>query len=119
MFYKTIKIDVTIPIDELATKPDTRTRRADHNYQHIHANKINYASSFIVNTIPEWNNLQKGIKSASSVSAFKSRLSNLKKMNKYIYLSYFAHGSPRSVIAKGSCYVCEEEEVQDQPVSAE
>ena len=46
MFYKAIKSDVAIPIDELATRPDTRT--ADHNYQHIPANKINYANLFIV-----------------------------------------------------------------------
>ena len=79
MFYKATKSDVTIPIDELATKPDTRTRRADHNYQHIRANKTNFASSFIVKTIPEWNNLPKEIKSASSVGAFKSRLARFNK----------------------------------------
>ena len=39
MFYKATKGDVAIPIDELATKPDTRTGRADYNYQHIRANK--------------------------------------------------------------------------------
>ena len=79
MFYKATKGDVTIPIDELATKPDTRTRRADYNYQHIRANKTNFANSFIVKTIPEWNNLPKEIKSASSVGAFKSRLARFNK----------------------------------------
>ena len=59
MFYQAIKGDAAIPIDELAIKPDTRTRRADYNYQHIRANKSNYANSFIVKTIPEWNNLVK------------------------------------------------------------
>ena len=67
MLYKATKDDVAIPIDELATKPDTRTQCADYNYQHIRANKTNFANSFIVKTIPEWNNLQKEIKSASSV----------------------------------------------------
>ena len=63
-----------------ATKSDTRIWRADYNYQHIRANKTNYASSFIVKTIPdEWNNLPKAIKSTSSVGAFNSRLAKFRK----------------------------------------
>ena len=79
LFYKATKGDVAIPIDELATKQDTRSRRAKYNYQHIRANKTTFANSFIVKTIPEWNNLPKEKKSASSVGAFKSRLAKFKK----------------------------------------
>ena len=64
MFYKSIKGDVAIPIDQLATKSDTRTRCVDYNYHYICANMTNYVSSFIVKTIPEWSNLSTEIKSA-------------------------------------------------------
>ena len=96
MLHKAMKGDVAIPIDELASKTDTRTRRTDYNYQHIRANKTHFANSFIVKTIPEWNNLPKEIKSASSVGAFKSRLAKLKK---YIYNHFNpAHALLRNVI---------------------
>ena len=78
MFYKATKGEVAIPLNQFTTKPDTRTRCADYNYQHIRAKKSNFENSFIVKTIPEWNGLPTEVKSADTVVAFKSRLANFK-----------------------------------------
>ena len=75
LFYKIVHHLVTVPMDDIFTKADSRLR-AHHNYkfQTIRTNSDTYEFSFFPRTLFEWNNLPQDIAEAPSINSFKQRL---------------------------------------------
>ena len=65
---------VALPINQTLEKCDPRTRGGANNFKHIRANKSLYANSFFPKTVIDWNNLDQGTKTQTSLSTFKSAL---------------------------------------------
>ena len=75
LFYKILNGHVNIPVSDDLVPADERTRGANNkNYKHIWSATSVAAASYYSRTIPGWNKLPEETVIASSVDAFKARL---------------------------------------------
>jgi len=74
LFYKAHTGVVAIPLDNILTKADGRTRGAHSNYKQFATKSNLVLNSFIPKTVKQWNSLDLDIKTSSTVAEFKNRL---------------------------------------------
>jgi len=70
LFYKAHTGVIAMPLDEIITKADSRTRNAEYNYKQLKSTNSNFSNSFFPRTIREWNALSTSTKGASTAGTY-------------------------------------------------
>ena len=75
LFYKIVHGDVAIPVGDILTTADSRTRAPhQYKYKHIGANVDSYKHSYFPKTIRDWDTLSEEQVTAKTAEEFKRSL---------------------------------------------